>query len=130
MDVLLDTCCLIWAASDPEKLTPRIADTLLADDTAVWVSVISCAELACLADRGRVTFDRHWKIWFREVIDMNSWSVADIDPQVVEEAYSLPGEYHRDPADRILAATARIRHLTVLTADQKILGYPHVESMW
>ena len=61
---------------------------------------------------------------------MNAWRVADIDLQVVEEAYSLPGEYHRDPADRILAATARLKHLTILTADQKILDYPHVETMW
>ena len=130
MDVLLDTCSLIWAASDPEKLTPRVADTLLANDTAVWVSAISCAELACLVERRRIAIDRHWKTWFRHVIDMNSWGVADIDLQVVEEAYSLPGEYHRDPADRIIAATARIKQLTILTADQKILDYPHVETMW
>jgi PIN domain nuclease of toxin-antitoxin system len=130
LDVLLDTCCLIWAASDPKKLTPRVADTLQANDTAVWVSVISCAELACLAEREYIALDRHWRTWFRDVIDMNSWGVADIDLQVVQEAYSLPGEYHRDSADRIIAATARIRHLTILTADQKILGYPHVETMW
>lgn len=130
MEVLLDTCCLIWAASDPEKLTPRVSDTLRANDTTVWVSVISCAELACLADRERIVLDRHWRRWFRDVIAMNAWQVADIDLQVMEEAYSLPGEYHRDPADRIIAATARIKHLTILTADQKILSYPHVETMW
>ncbi len=130
MDVLLDTCCLIWAASDPKQLTPKVADVLQAEETAVGVSVISCAELACLADRQRIVLDRHWRQWFKEVIELNGWQVIDIDLQIVEEAYSLPGEYHRDPADRIIAATARIKHLTILTADQKILDYPHVETLW
>jgi PIN domain nuclease of toxin-antitoxin system len=130
LDVLLDTCCLIWAASEPEQLTPKVADVLQAEDTAVGVSVISCAELACLADRQRIVLDRHWRQWFKEVIELNGWQVIDIDLQIVEEAYSLPGEYHRDPADRIIAATARLKHLTILTADQKILDYPHVETMW
>lgn len=48
----------------------------------------------------------------------------------MEEAYSLPESFHPDPADRIIAATARIRSYSILTADQKILNYPHVESIW
>ncbi len=130
MDVLLDTCCLLWAASDPEKLTPKAVEALCAPDTKVWVSAISCAELACLVERERIALDRHWRKWFRDVIDANVWTVADIDLQVIEEAYSLPGDYHRDPADRIIAATARIKQLAILTADQKIIDYPHVETLW
>ncbi len=42
----------------------------------------------------------------------------------------LPDTFHTDPADRIIAATARIHDLTVLTADRKILDYPHVSSAW
>lgn len=64
------------------------------------------------------------------MVELNSWRVADIDLQVLEEAYSLPGEFHRDPVDRIVTATARLRGLTVLTADRKILDYPHVSARW
>lgn len=130
MDVLLDTCCIIWAAAEPDSLTPDAVRILEDPDTAVWVSAISCAEVACLADRERIQLDRHWKAWFRQVVELNSWRVADIDLRVIEEAYSLPGEFHRDPADRILTATARLRDLTVLTADRKILDYPHVDACW
>lgn len=54
----------------------------------------------------------------------------DIDLETVQEAFSLPGDFHRDPADRLIAATARLNHMHVLTADNKILDYPHVRSLW
>lgn len=47
-----------------------------------------------------------------------------------QEAYSLPGNFHRDPADRILVATCRLRGLALLTADRLILDYPHVTALW
>ncbi|MDE0838446.1 MAG: PIN domain-containing protein, partial [Kiritimatiellae bacterium] len=58
----------------------------------------------------------------------NAWGVLDIDLETVEEAFSLPGEFHRDPADRFIVAAARLNRLVVLTADRKILDYPHVQS--
>jgi PIN domain nuclease of toxin-antitoxin system len=94
------------------------------------VSAISYAEIACLVERRRIVIDRHWKLWFNKAIADNAWNVLDIDLDVIQEAYSLPGEFHRDPADRIITGTARLQNLTVLTADAKILDYPHVQSIW
>ncbi|HJP29637.1 MAG: type II toxin-antitoxin system VapC family toxin [Candidatus Latescibacteria bacterium] len=130
MDVLLDTCCVIWAASEPDALSADATRLLGAPDTDVSVSAISCAEVACLAERDRIELDRHWKAWFRRVMEVNAWRVIDIDLKVLEEAYSLPGDFHRDPADRIITATARLSGSTVLTADHRILDYPHVEARW
>jgi PIN domain nuclease of toxin-antitoxin system len=130
VDILLDTCCIIWAVSEPDALSAEAARLLRAPDTNVSVSAISCAEVACLAERDRIQLDRHWKVWFRHVVELNAWRVVDIDLKILEEAYSLPGDFHRDPADRIIAATARLDGTTVLTADHRILGYPHVESCW
>jgi len=45
------------------------------------------------------------------------------------EAWSLPGMVHRDPADRLLLATARIERLTLVTTDRKLLAYPHAETL-
>ena len=50
--------------------------------------------------------------------------------KLLEEAYSLSGEFHPDPADRIITATARLKDYTLLTADKKILLYPHVNAVW
>lgn len=130
MKVLLDTCALVWAISDPDALSARAREVLTAEDTSVLVSPISCAEVACAVDRGRIEIDRHWKLWFRHFVELNAWTPVDIDLAVVEEAYSLPSPFHRDPADRILVATARVLACSLLTADRKILDYPHVETIW
>lgn len=129
MNVLLDTCCVIWAVSEPESLGPSVRQILGADDTQVHVSCMSCAEIACLTERGRIVLDRHWKPWFDHYTTLNGWRILDTTLDVVQEAWSLPGEFHRDPVDRILVATSRLHRLRLLTADRKILGYPHVEAM-
>lgn len=61
---------------------------------------------------------------------MNGWEIMPIDLDIIEEAFSLPGEFHADPADRIIVATARRHALVTVTADKKILDYPHVNVLW
>jgi len=53
-----------------------------------------------------------------------------MDLDIIEEAYSLPETFHSDLADRIIVATARLRKYILLTADRKILNYPHVNAVW
>ena len=103
---------------------------MTADDSDIRVSVISLAELACAVERRRVMIDMHWKKWFRFYTELNGWQVENIGLEIVEEAYSLPDVFHADPADRIITATARLSDCTILTADKKILDYPHVNAMW
>jgi len=128
--IILDTCVIVWAVSDPEHIPDLARSVLTDDDTEVYVSPISCAEIACAARRGRIELDRHWRTWFRFSVERNGWAVFDIDLITVEEAYSLPDEFHSDPADRIIVASARRLDCPVLTADRKIIEYPHVETIW
>jgi PIN domain nuclease of toxin-antitoxin system len=130
MKVVLDTCALIWAIAEPERLSPTAKTVLTETDTEIYVSPISCAEVACAADRGKIKLDRHWRSWFRHYVEQNGWYVYDIDLSIIEEAYSLPGMFHRDPADRIIVATARRLFSPIVTADKKIIEYPHVDTMW
>lgn len=130
MTVVLDTCAVVWAVSDPARLSRPATRILQAADTEVCVSAISCAEIACAAARGRIEIDRHWRLWFRHYIDLNGWTVLPIDLESVEEAYSLPEPFHRDPADRLIVAAARRLSAPVITADVRILDYPHVKTVW
>jgi PIN domain nuclease of toxin-antitoxin system len=130
MKLLLDTCCIIWAISQPAVLSQTAKTLLIADESEIHVSVISVAEIACAAERGRIVIDRHWKKWFRHYVNLNEWGVESIDLDIMEEAYSLPETFHADPADRIITATARLKKYTLLTADRKILSYPHVNAIW
>ena len=130
MDYLLDTCALVWAVADPDALSAPARAALAARDAAVYVSPLSCAELACLTDRGRIKLDRHWKLWFNHFTAANGWTAIDIDTAIVQEAYSLPGDFHQDPVDRILTATARLHDLVLVTADGRLRNYPHVRTLW
>ena len=130
MRLLLDTCAVIWAVSEPEKLSDNGKRSLSDPEAEVFVSVITCAEIACAVERGRIEIDRHWKSWFRNYTELNGWQIVLIDLGVMEEAYSLPEYSHRDPADRIIVATARKFHLQIVTADRRMLDYPHVETVW
>ena len=128
VNVLLDTCVVIWCVSEPGRLSPAARETVSAADTYVFVSAISCAEIACLAEDGRIGVTPHWRTWFNRAIADNGWQVLDVDLETVQEAYSLPGSFHRDPADRFIVAAARLGRMTLMTADRKILDYPHVAS--
>ncbi len=130
MNVLLDTCAVIWAVSEPESLSQVARDVLSAGDTSVFVSPITCAELACLQERNRIAINGHWRTWFNRCLSLNNWQVLDITVSVVQEAYSLPETFHRDPADRLLVGTARLHDLVFVTADTRILTYPHVKTLW
>ena len=98
MKILLDTCTIIWAISEPDKLSLKTQNFLLSEDAEISVSAISCAEIACAADRGRIKLNRHWKKWFNYYVDLNQWNCLDISLKIIEEAFSLPGSFHPDPA--------------------------------
>lgn len=129
MRFILDTCAILWVVANPDKLTSHTRELLSLDSSEVYVSPISAAEIACGVERKRIELDRHWKVWFRYFINQNGWEVAPINLSVTEEAYSLPEDFHQDPADRLIVATARLNALTVVTGDQKILDYPHVDAV-
>lgn len=129
MKVLLDTCALIWAVARPELLPEGVSHMLQRTDSMIFFSPISCAEVACLSERGKIVLDRHWRLWFNHFTVLNGWRGVDIGVDIIQEAYSLPGNFHQDPADRIIVATARLHDLHLATGDRKILDYPHVKTI-
>lgn len=130
MRFMLDTCTIIWAVSEPETLSNPAREALTSEDSEIAYSPLSCTEVAWASERGRIVIDRHWKLWFRHYTDLNGWKGIPVDLSIVEEAYSLPDVFHADPIDRMLVATCRLRGYTLITADGKILDYPHVQSLW
>lgn len=129
MRFLLDTCAVLWLAGDGKGLADATIADLQLPRSEVFVSAITSAELACLVRKNKIELPTHWRRWFRDAIEKNSWAVLPIDLENIEEAYSLPGEFHPDPADRILVAAARLNKLKLVTGDQKILDYPHVQAI-
>ena len=66
--------------------------------------------------------------WLDLALNPNLIAVIPIDAEIARAANSLPEPFHQDPADRLIVATARLRNLVLITGDDKILQYAHLQS--
>jgi PIN domain nuclease of toxin-antitoxin system len=82
--------------------------------------------IAKLFEKGRIDFSIPLGSWFSQALERPETIVIPMSPNIIIESINLPGEFHKDPADQIIVATARILDCTMVTADEKILSYPHV----
>jgi PIN domain nuclease of toxin-antitoxin system len=125
--ILLDTHIWIWWVSRPDQLRPRHREVLESGGDAVFgVSIISCWEVAKLVEYGRLKLDRPVGLWIGYALAVPGVSLIDLSPQIAVESTLLPQPFHRDPADQILVATARVLRCPIMTDDAKIAVYPHV----
>jgi PIN domain nuclease of toxin-antitoxin system len=123
--LLLDTCAVIWLA-EGEKLARSAIDLLKAADDAghaTYISPISAWEVGQLASRGRVQLLITPQRWFARLFEAKGVQLAEMSPDVLIASSFLPGKPPRDPADRILLATARELGATLVTRDRAILAY-------
>ncbi|HXW26511.1 MAG TPA: type II toxin-antitoxin system VapC family toxin [Xanthobacteraceae bacterium] len=132
--LLLDTCAVIWVAEDqPISGAAALAlDKAHAADQFVYVSPITAWEVGLLVARGRLTTIIKPQLWFERMLDVPNVRLADMSPDLLISSSFLPGEPPRDPADRILAATAREYGYTLVTRDRPLLTYAaqgHIQAV-
>jgi PIN domain nuclease of toxin-antitoxin system len=127
--ILLDTHIWVWWVHGHERLSDDHVQ-LLADneEDGIGISVISCWEVAKLVELGRLALPCPVGEWLVQALDYPGVSLLSLTPEIAVESTQLPGTFHRDPADQLIVATARMHGLLLLTADSKILDYPHVET--
>jgi len=126
---LLDTHVWIWTQEQPDALGPASRALLETTAEELCVSAVSSLEIARLVAGGLVELKGSLDRWVRSAIDSLEARSIDVDHQIAIEAYKLPGRFHKDPADRLLVATARLRDLTLVTADERILAYRSVRTL-
>lgn len=121
--ILLDTHVLVWLDQDDPKLGAKCraaADDALADD-ALAVSAISFWEVAMLVDKGRLALDVELVAWRRDLL-AGGLRELPVDGQIGIQAASLVN-FHSDPADRLIAATATVYDGVLATADRRLLDW-------
>ena len=123
MTALLDTHVLIWWLSDRTQLSPGQREVIesATSDVPVFVSDISLWEVAMLASLGRIRLALPLREWLDKAVAPPLVRRQGISPAVATEVAALPDSFHRDPADRILVATARVLGATLLTNDHRII---------
>lgn len=126
---LLDTHIWVWWALGNSRLGGRIHWLDQQPTDQVAISVFSLWEIAKLAQLGRLELPYDIHKWIDLALNETLVQVVPLTKPIAIEANNLPGSFHRDPADQLIVATARILHCDLLTADQKILSYPHVNAV-
>ncbi|MEM7533565.1 MAG: type II toxin-antitoxin system VapC family toxin [Chloroflexota bacterium] len=126
--ILIDTHIWIWWMTKDARLSAKTKQILLSHlSHGIGISIISCWEVAKLVSLGRWAFSVSVSEWIDASLKHPHVELLDLTPQIAVESTVLPGAFHRDPADQILVATARVYDLPLLTMDKKILQYPHVK---
>ena len=128
--IVLDTHIWVWWVHADAHLTAQQNLWLQEHEpTGLGVSAISCWEVAKLVEHGRLSLPVAIDEWMSAALGYPGIRLLELSPQVAIESTRLPGAFHRDPADQIIVATARVNGYPLLTADGKILAYPHVSLL-
>ena len=121
MKLLLDTHIWLWSLAEPERLGSRVRAAMTRSGNEIWLSPISVWELLVLAERGRVKLDRAPQAWIAEALAHTPAQEAALTFDVAVRSREIL-RTHPDPADRFLAATALVYGLTLVTADEALIG--------
>lgn len=130
--LLLDTHILIWWHREPSRLSKAQANALAEIEKnrdPAGLSAISLRELAKAAQQQRIRVDMPLQDWLAEVASHPLLTVLPITAAIAAESVRLGPEFHRDPADQIIVATARCHDLTLVTADERIRNWGQVRIL-
>jgi len=128
--IVLDTHVWIWWVHGDERLTRTQAEVIDANETdVIGVSAISCWEIAKLVEYGRLELPGSLEEWFEDALSYPGIRLFELTPEIAIESTQLPGKFHRDPADQMIVATARLCGCPLVTSDGRLVEYPHVETI-
>jgi PIN domain nuclease of toxin-antitoxin system len=128
MKFLLDTHIWIWMALEPTRLSHRVARILDNSENQLWLSPISVWELLMLTQKGRVRLNDDAVAWARRTIERLQLQEATLTTDVALETSGLRLA-NSDPSDRLIAASAKVFDLTLVTADEKLITAPGIKVL-
>ncbi len=132
--IVLDTHALIWWVNEDKKLSSRalkaINEEITKEDGQIIISSITTWEIALLIKKGRLALTMDIDDWIDTVASIEGVHFVPIDNDVAIQSVRLPGEFHPDPADRMITALARHLSVALVTSDEKIRAYKHVKTIW
>jgi PIN domain nuclease of toxin-antitoxin system len=117
--ILLDTHAWISLASAPEQLSAAAAKSVRAADRLA-VTAISCWEVAMLCDKGRIVLNAPPRDWMDQSLAALKIDLLELTTEIAVRAYQLGRDFHGDPADRLIVATALVHSAQLVTKDSSI----------
>ena len=128
MKLLLDTHIWIWSLLKPQRLGHRVARELASLRNEIWLSPVSVWEALLLAENGHIRIPEGPHRFFEAAVAERGYQQAVFTHEVAFESRRL-GLSTKDPADRFLAATAKVYDLTLVTADDRLLALREIKVL-
>lgn len=126
--LLLDTCAFLWLVSSPDNMTREARKQIKASDK-LFISLASIWEIAVKVQVNKLQLDLPVEDWVRRSLLYPNLELLPLSPALVVFSTQLPGNFHKDPFDRAIVATAIRENLTLVTRDERILNYGNVKSI-
>ena len=130
--ILLDTHAWLWLCLEPQRLSEAAREAIrrALSQGGLSIASITIWEAAMMIARGRVVPQGTAEAWLGALIDRSGVSVREITPAVAALSTQLPDDFPGDPADRLIAATARVAGISLVTRDVRVRRSPTVETIW
>jgi PIN domain nuclease of toxin-antitoxin system len=126
LKLLLDTHIWLWSLAEPSRLGRQVRHELKHGNHELWLSPVNTWEALLLNAKGRIQLPEKVGEWLASA--SARFQEAPLTHEIVLAAHQLPLP-HRDPADRFLAATAQVLGLTLVTADERLLGLGEIRTL-
>ncbi len=130
--ILLDTHILIWDALVPERLSPKAKRTIAQANQAdgMLIADITLWEIAMLIQKRRVQIDTDCQSFIQLLLQANRIEVRSISPKIAALSVQLPRSINKDPADRLIVATALVENVSLVTADRNLQSAIQISTIW
>ncbi len=131
--IVLDTHAWLWWASDQQRIPSRarrMIESTVKARNPIHISTISTWEVAMLVEHGRIELTLDVADWIAKAEAVPVFQFVPVDNRIALRGVGLPGFPHRDPADRLIVATALTLGATLVTGDQRLRRYRPVKTVW
>jgi PIN domain nuclease of toxin-antitoxin system len=130
--IVLDTHSWLWLCLEPRRLSAAATSAIrrAVNGGGLTIASITLWEVAMMLARGRVLAQGTPEAWLAALVDRSGVAVKEITPEVVALATHFPESVPADPADRLIAATARAEGIVLVTRDARMRASPVVATIW
>lgn len=130
--ILLDTHSLIWWFDNDPRLSTSAKRTIDTEQQTglIGISSFSCWEIALLASRRKIYLTNEIRAWPGAITAISRVRFIPVDNNIAVASIYLPGKLNKDPADRIIVATAMQLNIPIVTTDARTRAYPYVQPIW
>lgn len=129
--IAVDTHIVIWDALEPEKLSPSAKRALTRADRedGILMSEITLWEIAMLMKKRRLVVDTDYPTFIDLVLQSRNYVLQNLTPAIADASVNIDLGKNKDPADHIIAATALVKGISLVTADRQIQTCPTIKTI-